>query len=107
VRELEQLYGAGAATTGAGTTGPTVYGGRGDAAPLSVAVADQITDLQRADEIVTDYVAGLGDRKAELSGPDASKHYAALQAKFEEAFPDDDLGYMILYGVYGLVNSML
>jgi hypothetical protein len=72
-----------------------------------VAVADQIAYLQQADKIVSDYVASLGDHKAELSGPDASKHYASLQAKFEEAFPDYDLGYMILYGVYGLVNSKL
>jgi len=107
LRELEQLYGAGAVSPTAGAAEPMVYGGRGEAAPLSIAVADQIAYLEQADKIVSDYVASLGHRKAELSGPDASKHYAALQAKFKEAFPDYDLGYMILYGVYGLVNSKL
>ena len=33
------------------------------AAPLSEAVADQIAYLERADQIVTDYVAGLGDKQ--------------------------------------------
>jgi hypothetical protein len=46
---------------------PTVYGGRGDAAPLSDAVAAQIAYLETADQIVTGYVAGLGDRASELT----------------------------------------
>jgi hypothetical protein len=46
---------------------PTVYGGRGDAAPLSNAVAAQIAYLETADQIVTGYVAGLGDRASELT----------------------------------------
>lgn len=86
---------------------PTVYGGRGEPAPLSVAVADQIAYLERADQIVTDFVARLGDRQAELSGPAAGDHFAALQAEFEAAFPDYALGYMILYGSYGLANTKL
>jgi glyoxylase-like metal-dependent hydrolase (beta-lactamase superfamily II) len=86
---------------------PTVYGGRGEAAPLSEAVADQIAYLERADQIVTDYIEGLGDRKAELSGPDAGEHYAAIQAEMEEAFPDYAFGDMIGFSVYGLVNSKL
>jgi glyoxylase-like metal-dependent hydrolase (beta-lactamase superfamily II) len=101
LEELESLFGSAAMDE------LTVYGGRGEAAPLSVAVVDQIAYLQEADQIVTDYVAGLGDRTAELSGPEASEHYAALQAEFEATFPDYTLGYMILYGVYGLVNSKL
>ena len=39
----------------------------------------------RADQIVTDYVTGLGDRKAELSGDQAREHYAAIQAELERA----------------------
>jgi glyoxylase-like metal-dependent hydrolase (beta-lactamase superfamily II) len=90
-----------------GADTPIVYGGRGASSPLAVAAADQIAYLERADEIVADYVTDLGDRASELSGPEAGTHYAALQAAFESAFPDYALGYMILYGVYGLVNSKL
>src|SRR5215213_2800655 len=86
---------------------PTVYGGRGEPAPLSVAVADQIAYLETADQIVTDYVAGLGDKKSELSGDKAGEHYAAIQAELEQAFPDYAFPDMISFSVYGLVNSKL
>jgi glyoxylase-like metal-dependent hydrolase (beta-lactamase superfamily II) len=86
---------------------PTVYGGRGEPAPLSVAVADQIAYLERADQIVTDYVAELGDKTTELSGEKAGEHYAAIQARLEEAFPDYAFPAMISFSVYGLVNSKL
>jgi glyoxylase-like metal-dependent hydrolase (beta-lactamase superfamily II) len=86
---------------------PTVYGGRGEPAPLSVAVADQIAYLRKADQIVTDYVAGLGDKQAELSGDKAGEHYAAIQAELEKAFPDYAFPDMISFSVYGLVNSKL
>jgi glyoxylase-like metal-dependent hydrolase (beta-lactamase superfamily II) len=91
----------------AGAPASTVYGGRGQATRLETAIADQVAYLERADQIVTDYVAGLGERRAELSGPSADAHYAALQQTFETAFPDYALGYMIRYGVYGLVNAKL
>src|SRR4051812_5074861 len=94
-------------TTFADEPEPTVYGGRGEPAPLSVAVADQIAYLQKADQIVTDYVAGLGDRKSELSGDKAGAHYAAIQAELEQAFPDYAFPDMISFSVYGLVNSKL
>jgi glyoxylase-like metal-dependent hydrolase (beta-lactamase superfamily II) len=84
---------------------PTVYGGRGEPAPLSEAIAAQIAYLEKADQIVTDYVAGLGDEKAELSGPEAGEHYAAIQAALEEAFPDYAFADMIGFSVYGLVNA--
>jgi glyoxylase-like metal-dependent hydrolase (beta-lactamase superfamily II) len=99
LNELSELFPGGAELT--------VYGGRGETAPLPTAVADQIAYLRRADQIVSDYVAGLGARKSELSGPKANEHYAALQKEFEAAFPDYALSYMILFGVYGLVNSKL
>jgi glyoxylase-like metal-dependent hydrolase (beta-lactamase superfamily II) len=86
---------------------PTVYGGRGEPAPLSVAVTDQIAYLQKADQIVTDYVAGLGDKKSELSGDKAGEHYAAIQTELAEAFPDYAFPDMISFSVYGLVNSKL
>jgi glyoxylase-like metal-dependent hydrolase (beta-lactamase superfamily II) len=84
---------------------PMVYGGRGEPAPLAVAVADQITYLEKADQIVTDYVASLGDRSSELSGPDAGTHYAAIQAELMKAFPDYAFPDMIGFSVYGLVNA--
>ena len=74
------------------------------AAPLSEAVADQIAYLQTADQIVTDYVAALGERKAELSRGKAGEHYAAIQAQLEEAFPDYAFPDMISFSVYGLVE---
>ena len=86
---------------------PTVYGGRGEAAPLSEAVAAQIAYLETADRIVTDYVAGLGERVSELSRPEAGEHYAAIQAELVEAFPDYAFPAMIGFRVYGLVNSKL
>ena len=96
LRELHTQFGA---------RNPIVYGGRGEAALLNPAVSEQIAYLQKADSIVSAYTASVG--KAELQGPNAGAHYAALQALFEKAFPDYALGYMIQYGVYGLVNSKL
>jgi hypothetical protein len=100
IADLQELE-----TTFAGEPEPTVYGVRGEAAPLSEAVADQITYLERADQIVTDYVAELGDKKSELSGEKAGEHYAAIQAELEQAFPDYAFPDMISFSVYGLVNS--
>src|SRR5215204_3907859 len=58
IADLQELE-----TTFAADPEPTVYGGRGEPAPLSVAVADQIAYLETADQIVTAYVAGLGAKK--------------------------------------------
>ena len=99
LQELEERF--------AGEPEPTVYGGRGEPAPFSEAVAEQIAYLETADQIVTDYVAGLGDRADELSGEQAGEHYAAIQAELEEAFPDYAFPDMISFSVYGLVNSKL
>ena len=99
LRELEERF--------AGEPEPIVYGGRGEAAPLSEAVAAQITYLETADQIVSNYLAGLGERTAELSGPEAGEHYAAIQAELAEAFPDYAFPDMISFSVYGLVNSKL
>jgi glyoxylase-like metal-dependent hydrolase (beta-lactamase superfamily II) len=102
ITELQELE-----TTFAADPEPTVYGGRGEPAPLSVAVADQIAYLEKADQIVTDYVTGLGGRKSELSSDKAGEHYAAIQAELEKAFPDYAFPDMISFSVYGLVNSNL
>jgi len=88
--------------------GTTVHGGRGADAPVAEAVADQQAYLTAIDALVTAYVADLGDRQAELLDPaKAQAHYAAIQALAEERFPDRSLGYLVGYGVYGLVNSKL
>jgi glyoxylase-like metal-dependent hydrolase (beta-lactamase superfamily II) len=93
--------------TSFGARNPVVYGGRGEAVTLDQAVTEQITYLKKADAIVSHYVSALGDKKSELLGDKANQHYLAIQAEFEKAFPAYGLGYMIQYGVYGLVNSKL
>jgi glyoxylase-like metal-dependent hydrolase (beta-lactamase superfamily II) len=89
------------------TTNPIVYGGRGEAVNLDQAVNAQINYLRKANAIVAQYIANLDSKKSELLGDKAGQHYTALQAQFEKAFPSYSLGYMIQYGVYGLVNSKL
>ncbi len=96
LRELERRFSR--------VVGAQVYGGRGEVAPLAIAVRDQIAYLERADRIVRDYVEGLGARKSELNGPEAGRHHAAVQALFERAFPAYALPYMVGYGVYGLLS---
>lgn len=83
----------------------TVFGGRGVKASLSVAAAAQKKYLQTADRIVTEYVYQLGTGKSELQTEKAGGHYSEIQRRMETQFPDYQLGYMIQYGVYGLVNS--
>ncbi|MCX6119098.1 MAG: MBL fold metallo-hydrolase [Proteobacteria bacterium] len=87
------------------TTNPMVYGGRGDAVDLKTAVDSQILYLSRVDEIVTKYVNGLGEQKAELKTEASQVHYTKLQQLIESEFADYKLGYMIQYGVYGLALS--
>ena len=57
------------------------------------------------DSVVADYVAGLQDPMADLSGEDAGSHYAAITALAEDAFPNYTLSYLVTYGVYGLALS--
>ncbi len=86
--------------------GATVYGGRGEPAPVETAVADEQAYLDGMNALVTSYVQDLGDRKSELSGPNAGDHYKAIAARAQSAYPDYALPYMIEYGVYGLVNQI-
>ena len=76
--------------------GTMVYGGRGESAPIGEAVKSQIEYLKQLDSIVTKQVklAGKGERQ-----------YEVIQGLAEKAYPDYKHGYMIKYGVYGLVNS--
>jgi glyoxylase-like metal-dependent hydrolase (beta-lactamase superfamily II) len=85
----------------------TVYGGRGESAPVAIAVRNQKAYLNRMTMIVTQYITRLGSRKSELSGPMASEHYKKIMALASESFPKYKFPYLVEYGVYGLVNSKL
>lgn len=88
--------------------GKVVRGGRGEDAPVEAAAESQQAYLRAIDALVTEYIAGLGAAKAELADPTkAGKHYTAIQELATARFPDRKLGYLIGYGVYGLVNSKL
>lgn len=81
-----------------------VYGGRGEAVKLSISIPQQISYLQKAEQITKEYVNSLtgttlADKKAKVD-------YAQLQKLFEKAYPTYTLGYMISYGAYGLVASL-
>jgi hypothetical protein len=84
----------------------TVYGGRGEPAPVELVVAEQKAYLERAESIVRDYVGGLGARRSELRGPEAGAHHAAIRALFEAEWPTRELAYLVEYGVYGLVGTI-
>lgn len=71
----------------------TVYGGRGQAANVKVAVNEQIAYLKTADEVVTRFSKKSGDQTT------------AIKAELERIFPNYGLSYMIQYGVYGLIQS--
>ncbi|HEY2926853.1 MBL fold metallo-hydrolase [Piscinibacter sp.] len=85
-----------------------VYGGRGEFVGVAQAVQAQRTYLVKADALVDEYLASLGERKQELDSPSASAaHHEALAKRFAEAFPDYALPYMIKYSVYGLIDTKL
>lgn len=99
IKNVEEL------STKFGEQNPKVYGGRGDAVRLSEAGPAQAAYLRKADQIVSDYAASLGERRAELTGAESQAHYANIQKAFEQAFPSYTLPYMIQFGVYGLALS--
>ena len=77
-----------------------IYGGRGDVAPASVTIPEQIQYLKTALQLTSSYAKELKLKKAQ---PD----YQELQKRFEQEFPAYELGYMIQYGSYGLLNTQL
>ncbi|HEU4411375.1 MAG TPA: MBL fold metallo-hydrolase [Polyangiaceae bacterium] len=89
-----------------GFAGTTVYGGRGEAAPVEAAVADEKAYLERVESIVREYVGSLGPRKAELAGERAAEHHQELARRIASAFPEYALSYLIEYGVYGLAGEI-
>lgn len=86
--------------------GATVFGGRGESAPVADAVAAQTEYLDGMEQLVTDYVNGLGAQQSELSGEKAGEHYANIADLAAKRFPQHQLVYMVEYGVYGLVNQV-
>ncbi len=73
--------------------GAKVFGGRGEVQEVRRAVTEQTAYLKKADEVVSKFAKLPGDQTA------------AIQTALEEAFPEYELGYMIQYGVYGLVEA--
>ena len=64
--------------------------------------------LNKANALVEDYVAALGERKTELSDPAMSMmHHEALEKRFAQGFPDYALPYMVKYSIYGLLATKL
>jgi glyoxylase-like metal-dependent hydrolase (beta-lactamase superfamily II) len=87
----------------AGHPAARVYGGRGDFVTVATAVRAQKAYLRKARSVVRGYVAGLGERRAELAAPaTAEPHYRALEQRMTAAFPSYRLPYMVRYSVYGL-----
>jgi glyoxylase-like metal-dependent hydrolase (beta-lactamase superfamily II) len=85
-----------------------VYGGRGAVLPVKQAVAQQIAYLDKAEQIVDTYIAGLGDKRSEFSDPaKQGAHYAAIQAEFVKAYPSYAMPDLISYSVYGLVQKKI
>lgn len=83
-----------------------VYGGRGDSGTVDEVVAFQREYLTRAEALVKAYIAS--QPAAALKDPTRqAEHHKALQAAFEKAMPAARLSYLVGYGVYGLLGSLL
>lgn len=87
--------------------GVTVYGGRGVPAPVATAVADEQAYLRTARAIVHGYLAELGDRRSELSGPSGDAHRSEMARRIAAAFPTYQLSYLTEYSLYGMVMAEL
>lgn len=86
---------------------PIVYGGRGENASLYIAARAQIDYLKKSVSIIKKQIAESKFTKADLNTDKAAKFYGDLEGKFKKAFPHYELSYMITYGSYGLVQSLL
>lgn len=84
-----------------------VYGGRGDSTTLHNAVAAQIEYLKKAESLIHDQLKLAGLRTKDITMLSGSNFYQNLTAKFQAQFPKYALPYMIDYGSYGLVQSIL
>lgn len=81
-----------------------VYGGRGKSGGLKEVIEEQIAYLRKAESVARLYVDSLVGES--LDNKKSKVDYNVLTKKFEEAFPEYTLGYMITYGAYGLVQSL-
>lgn len=79
-----------------------LYPGRGETLAVQTAVDEQVAYLDGMETVVRDYLGGLEDPAAALSGDEAGAHYAAITADAEAAYPQHTLSYLVTYGVYGL-----
>lgn len=92
----------------AGKPNAKLYGGRGEVIKVTDAVPEQQAYLAKAQSLVVNYVGELGERKSELADPMKNgAHYKELEKRFASSFPDYKLPYMIVYSVYGLVNTVI
>lgn len=82
------------------------FGGRGEVTSLKNAVDTQTNYLKVAEEIVEEYVLSV-EEKESFEGETSAAHYQKISQLFSKEFPQYELGYLIDYGVYGLVNSKL
>jgi glyoxylase-like metal-dependent hydrolase (beta-lactamase superfamily II) len=79
-----------------------VYGGRGSAQPVRVAVAEQTAYLDRAEALVKDLEQSLGERRKELVDPALQgPHIARLQAQIAASFPSYAMPELVGYSIYG------
>ncbi|MFN3201570.1 MAG: MBL fold metallo-hydrolase [Bradymonadia bacterium] len=83
----------------------TVYGGRGQTAPVAQAVSAQQRYLDAMGALVKGYVAQHGLTQAALKGEQAAAHHKALAEQAAKTFPEYALPYMVQYGVYGLLGA--
>jgi glyoxylase-like metal-dependent hydrolase (beta-lactamase superfamily II) len=77
----------------------SIYGGRGASGKVKDVIQQQIAYLGKALVISKKYLVSVNN--------DVSKvDYNALQKIFEKEFPTYNLGYMIAYGAYGIIESV-
>lgn len=84
-----------------------IFGGRGVTADIQTAIPAQIDYLKKAQALVRKDLKALGARASEFNGANSAALYQDLAAKFQIAFPEYDLSYLIEYGAYGLVQDEL
>ncbi len=97
LKELNILY----------PSNPIVYGGRGVTVPLKQAVKDQVTYLKKSVEIIKNEIVKNSMTKKDLGTAKEKTFNTELEKRFVSEFPDYQISYMITYGSYGLVQSLL
>lgn len=83
-----------------------VFGGRGHITTLEDAVTSQQEYLSEVERLANAYVAALPDASV-LGGAEAAEHQATLAQQVKDAFPSYELGFLVDYSIYGLLNSKI